>query len=60
MSLHYLEKDGDAINCFDKAIRLEPQHDGAWYNKGVLFEELGKNKEAILCFDTSIKLEERR
>jgi hypothetical protein len=31
-----------------------------WHNKGVLFEELGRDEEAILCFDTSIKLKEEK
>ena len=58
----------EALQSFDKAIELNPQLDIAWYNKGYIFKEQGRDSEAIaalgkfaelLCdrFSTEHKLE---
>ena len=56
-SLHELEKYSDAIACFDKAIRLDPNYAFAYTAKGESLQKLGKYREAIECFDKAIGLE---
>jgi tetratricopeptide (TPR) repeat protein len=46
----------NAIDSFDKAIRLNPNYALAWYNKGVALNNLGKGKEAIKCYDKAIQI----
>ncbi|MEX2719869.1 MAG: tetratricopeptide repeat protein, partial [Candidatus Wukongarchaeota archaeon] len=45
-----------AIECFDKAIEIDPNFAEAWYNKGRALEELGKTKEADACIMHAFKL----
>lgn len=46
----------EAIECFDKALELDPNDDGLWYNKGVALGELGRHQEAVECFDKALKI----
>jgi len=32
---YYSSKKIDAIDCFDKAILIDPTHLGSWYKKGI-------------------------
>ncbi len=52
-----------ALECFDKAIQLDPKCATAWYNKGIILHELNdgyekiENYEAIVkCFDQAKSL----
>src|SRR3989339_803850 len=46
----------EAIECFDKAIEIDPQNEGAWYNKGFALANLKKYKEAIICLEKEIEI----
>lgn len=46
----------EAIECYDRAIELEPGDAGAHNNKGVALVRLGQYEEAIKCFDRAIEL----
>ncbi len=57
-----------ARDCYDAAIKLEPQNIHAWYEKGLLLEDMGINppgimaredlfKEAIHCFEQVITID---
>jgi hypothetical protein len=49
----------DAIEAFDRAIELGPSSAwlaGAWNEKGVVLEELGRFDEAKTCFDKAIEI----
>ncbi|MBT6646596.1 MAG: tetratricopeptide repeat protein, partial [Thaumarchaeota archaeon] len=52
----YIREFDEAIKCYNQAIMLNSDSPDSWHNKGMTFEQLGKNEEAISCFDTSIKL----
>lgn len=46
-----------ALECFDFALKLNPNHSKAWYNKGMSLVRLGESKEdALLCFQKAIEI----
>jgi tetratricopeptide (TPR) repeat protein len=49
-ALIQLEKYEEAIECYDKAIKIEPNDALAWDTKGIALVNLGKNNEAIECY----------
>ena len=51
-----LNKYEKAIDCFDKAIKINLNHPGAWYGKGLALASLTKHKKAIKCYDKAIDL----
>ena len=44
-----------AVECYDKAIELDPSFYPAWCNKGLALYYLNKNDEAIKCLDQAIE-----
>jgi tetratricopeptide (TPR) repeat protein len=51
------EKEAEkAIDCFDKAIALEPLNYLAWANKGFILKQIERNEDALLCYDRAIML----
>jgi tetratricopeptide (TPR) repeat protein len=45
-----------ALDCFDKATKLNPEFAVAWYNKGGVLAKIGKKKEAEKCYEKSKSL----
>lgn len=45
-----------ALELYDWAITLRPNFEGAWYNKGVVLDQLGKYGEAITCFNKATEI----
>ena len=45
-----------AIECYDKAIRLDPEDYDTWLNKGNSLVKLERYEEAIECYDKAIRL----
>jgi parallel beta-helix repeat protein len=45
-----------AIETFDKILELEPKSYGAWYNKGLMFENIERYNEAINSYDKAIAI----
>lgn len=43
-----------AIECFNKAIELEPNYAKAWNNLGYAYEHLGDTDRAIECFNKAL------
>ena len=46
----------EAVACYDKVIKLTPNHYIAWYNKATDLARLNKYEEAIACYNVAIKL----
>jgi len=46
----------EAIVCYNEAIKINPQYEKAYANKGYVLVCLGKLKEAINCCDAAIKI----
>ena len=47
----------EAIESFDKAIKIKNSYAKAWYNKGRALAIIGKIKLAQDCFDKARKLD---
>ena len=47
---HEIKRDEDAINYFDKSIKLNPQYAIAYYNRGCAKSALGKYEDAVKEF----------
>ena len=47
----------EAIECFDKAIEINPDFVCAWHGKGRVLYEQGKYEEAIKCYDKAIEID---
>jgi len=56
-ALHNLGRYDEAINCFDEAIRLDPNLAPAWYNKGLSLGKLERYEDAINAFNEAIRLD---
>ena len=50
------KKYAEAVECYDKVIKLTPNHYIAWYNKATDLARLNKYEEAIACYNKAIKL----
>ncbi|HOV81636.1 MAG TPA: hypothetical protein PLN19_01060 [Methanothrix sp.] len=47
----------EALGCFDAAIAVDPYFAGAWYNKALAMQCLGREKEAMAAMKTAKTLE---
>ncbi|CAD8174781.1 unnamed protein product [Paramecium pentaurelia] len=56
VALNNLNKYQDAIECYDKAISINPKYDKAWSNKGDALNNLNKYQDAIECLDKAISI----
>jgi len=52
----YLGQHEQAIAHYDQAIRIDPYHADAWFNKGMTLKSVGRNTEATQCIAKSIEL----
>ena len=46
----------EALQCFEKAIKIKPDFADAWSDKGWTLGLIGKNEEEIECCDRAIQL----
>jgi len=46
----------EAIQCFDKALEINPKYLFAYYLKGVFLSELNNNEKAIQSFDNALEI----
>jgi tetratricopeptide (TPR) repeat protein len=55
-ALHRMEKLGDALESFDKALECDPNFADGYANRANMLTELGRPAEAVLSFDRAIAL----
>jgi tetratricopeptide (TPR) repeat protein len=55
-ALGELGKYEEAIECYGKALKIDPNHADAWCNKGNALDKLGKYEGAIECCDKALKI----
>jgi len=53
-SLLNLEKNEEAVGCFDEVLRIHPNHTEALVRKGTALERLRRLDEALQCYDQAI------
>ncbi|CAD8161821.1 unnamed protein product [Paramecium pentaurelia] len=51
-----LYKYKEAIECYDKAISINPKYDAAWSQKGYALHQLQKYNDAISCYDQALSI----
>ena len=52
-----LNRNENAIRCYDQIFILDPDYPYLWYYKGESLNELGRHEEAIYCFDKQLVLD---
>ncbi len=57
MALDDQGKYEEAIQCYDKAIELNPNYSLYYHKKGYALDNLGKYEEAIQCSNKATQLE---
>jgi tetratricopeptide (TPR) repeat protein len=55
-TLHGQRKYDEAVQMYDKAIRLKPDFAGAYYNKGLALKALKKTRESDAAFTKAKEL----
>ncbi len=45
-----------AITSFDQALKIKPDDDWAWNNRGVALKNLERYEEAVVSFDQALKI----
>lgn len=63
VSLAKAGNHNEAFLCFERALKLDPNHEGAWVNKGRAIMALNgtggdrnRDKDALVCFERAIEL----
>jgi len=57
LSFVNLSKFEQAINCYDEAIKIDPNNSGAWDNKGNALRLMDRKKEALECYNNAIRVD---
>ncbi|MDD4454080.1 MAG: tetratricopeptide repeat protein [Candidatus Methanomethylophilaceae archaeon] len=57
IDLHRSGNYEEAIQCYDRALEIDPKGADVWNNKGVAFKNLGHYDEAIKCYDRALKID---
>ncbi|AXI24907.1 hypothetical protein CFE53_01510 [Methanofervidicoccus sp. A16] len=57
ISLSKAGKYKEALECFDKVLKIDPNCVDGWYNKGLALSKLKKYDEAIKCFDKALEID---
>jgi tetratricopeptide (TPR) repeat protein len=56
MALRIQGKDAMAVDCFDKAIALNPLSEVFWVNKAAALSAIGEGDAALACCEEALKL----
>jgi tetratricopeptide (TPR) repeat protein len=54
-----MNKYNEAIQCYDKALEINPRDAKAWNNKGLAYADMNKYNEAIQCYDKALEINPR-
>jgi len=49
----------EALQCFDKALEIDPKDAKAWALKGATLGMLNRHEEALQCLDKALELDPR-
>ncbi|MDZ4834812.1 MAG: tetratricopeptide repeat protein [Candidatus Melainabacteria bacterium] len=56
-ALQKLERYEEAIDAFEKALKIDPTMCDAWINRGRILDDLGHHAEAIRSYDVSLDID---
>jgi len=56
-ALYELKRFKEAVECLDKATKMNPRDADAWYSEGAALAELGKSQEALKCYDEALRID---
>ena len=56
-ALYFDDKYEEAIECYDRALSIDPNNADAWYWKGSTLRDMGKHSEAIECYDKALEID---
>ncbi len=56
-SLSALGKHQEAIDCYNKALEINPNFASAWSNKGSILGKQGRYEEELKCYDRAIEID---
>ena len=56
-SLSALGQQKEAIECFVKALEIDPRAAGAWSNKGIALRRFGDLEGAVVCFSNALAID---
>ena len=59
VALNFLGKHREAIDCYDKALAIDPRFSVTWYNKGLALDQIGKTQGAIKCYGKALEMNPR-
>ena len=59
ISLYNLKKFNEALECFDEAIKINPQFEDAQSDKGVALGKLDHYDKAMECYDKASKINKK-
>ena len=48
-----------ALECYERALAIQPNHAGALGNKGMALSALGRHEEALVCYDRALAFHPR-
>jgi tetratricopeptide (TPR) repeat protein len=46
----------DALECYDRVLKIDPKFPGGWHGKGMIYETMGKYDQAEKCFSEVIAI----
>jgi len=52
-----LGKLQEAIDCYDRALEIDPRYAKALHNKAVALNKLGRHNEAVECLDKAKEID---
>jgi tetratricopeptide (TPR) repeat protein len=52
-------RDQEALQCFDRALAIDPRYVKAWALKGATLGMLDRHEEALKCLDTALAIDPR-
>ncbi|MDP8265003.1 MAG: tetratricopeptide repeat protein [Candidatus Aceula lacicola] len=53
------EKSKEAINIFEKILKIDPENKKAFFNLGVAYNQNGNSLKAIECYDKTLEIDDK-
>jgi tetratricopeptide (TPR) repeat protein len=56
LTLARMERYGEALNCYDQAVDIQPKFGPAWFNRGWALERVGERAQAAQSYARAVEL----